>query len=274
MKFDGLRWPKGIVFILPLVILTVIFFDIPIFLMLGTSFSNPLPTMQHYTYLFNNAAYLQIVMNTFRIALIVTIISAILGYPLAFWMTRLSRRGQMITVTIVVMSFLVSILVRAYAWIVILGNNGIVNHLLLKLKIISHPIQIIYNEFGVTIGTLNVLLPFMILPMYAAMLKFDTRLLKAASSLGARPFTVFYRVYFPLTLPPLASSAILIFIMTLGFFITPAILGGGNVAMVANVLDMLINQLSEWEVASALSVLLLLVTLLFYAGYRRIGDVK
>lgn len=221
-------------------------------------------------YLIEQPVYLQVLANTFRLALIVAVFSIFIAYPLAYWMTKLSKRNQLIAVGIVAMSFLVSLLVRAYAWIVILGNNGIVNRSLLQLGLIGSPLQFIYNDFGVTLGTLNLLLPFMVIPLYTSMLQMDKRLMLAAASLGANPVQVFLRVYFPLTLPPLMSSAILIFIYTLGFFITPAILGGGNVSMIATVLDTLINQLAEWELAAAISVILLGVTLVLYTVYRRI----
>jgi len=264
------RFPTGLGYVLPLLLMMIIVFDLPLMVMLGRSISAPFPTFRHYTYLIEQPVYLEVLANTFRIAIVVTIGAVIIGYPLAYWMTRISKRAQMLAVSVVILSFLVSLLIRTYAWIVILGNNGIVNRVLLEMGLIGSPLQFIYNDLGVTIGTLNVLLPFMIIPLYTSMLKMDVRLLDAAASLGADPVRTFIRVYFPLTLPSLLSCAILVFILTLGFFITPAILGGGNVAMIATVLDTLINQLAEWELAAALSVILLIVTLVCYAGYRKL----
>lgn len=269
MKF----YPKGFGFTLPLFILMIISFNIPLLLILFRSFLNPEPTLEHYVYLIDNPIYLKILGSTFRVAVIVTILSIIFGFPLAYWMTRLSSQWQLVVITLVAMSFLVSILIRTYAWIVILGNNGIVNRTLIELGITGSPLQLIYNNFGVTLGTLNVLLPFMVLPLYAAMLKFDHRLMKAASSLGARPITSFFRIYLPLTLPSLLSSTILVFILALGFFITPAILGGGKVQMIATILDLLINRLADWELASAISSVLLITTLILYTIYRRVGGI-
>ena len=265
------NWPKGLSYALPLLILMIIAFNMPLFLILMRSFFNPKPTLEHYVYLIENPVYLEILGSTFRIAIIVTILAILLGYPLAYWMTRLSRKFQLLIVTVVVMSFLVSILIRTYAWIVILGNNGIVNRTLIELGVTGSPLQLIYNNMGVTLGTINVLLPFMVLPLYAAMLKFDHRLIQAASSLGSTPLTAFFKIYFPLTLPSLLSSSILVFILTLGFFITPAILGGGQVQMIATILDTLINRLADWELASAISTILLATTLVLYAIYRKMG---
>lgn len=271
MKKISKSWPKGLGYTLPLLFLIIIAFNIPLFLILMRSFLNPQPTLEHYVYLIENPVYLEILGSTFRIAIIVTILSIIFGYPLAYWMTRLSSKWQLIVITIVAMSFLVSILIRTYAWIVILGNNGIVNRTLIELGITGSPLQLIYNNMGVTLGTINVLLPFMILPLYAAMLKFDHRLMQAASSLGSKPITAFFKIYLPLTLPSLLSSSILVFILSLGFFITPAILGGGQVQMIATILDTLINRLADWELSSAISTILLVTTLILYTIYRRIG---
>jgi putative spermidine/putrescine transport system permease protein len=123
----------------------------------------------------------------------------------------------------------------------------------------------------VIIGTTNVLLPFLILPLFAAMVRLDNRLFQAAASLGASRMTIFWRIFFPLTLPALAAGAILVFILTLGFFITPAILGGGRVPMIANMMDLLINRLPRWELAAAISTVLLCITLVFFAAYQWIN---
>lgn len=262
---------KGYGYFLPLLILIILAFNIPLILMLLRSFFSPEPTLEHYIYILENPIYLQILGNTFRIAAMVTILSIVLGYPVAYWMTKLSGKWQLIIISIVAMSFLVSILIRTYAWIVMLGNNGVVNRLLIELGIVGSPLQLIYNDLGVTFGTLNVLLPFMILPLYASMLKFDYRLMQAALSLGANRIYAFFKVYLPLTLPSLLSSSILVFILTLGFFITPAILGGGQVQMIATVLDTLINRLADWELASAISTILLVATFVLYYFYRKIG---
>lgn len=265
------KWPKGLGYAIPLIILVFLLFNLPLVLMLGRSFFSPEPTLEHYVYLIENPVYLQILGSTFRVAIIVTIVAIILGYPFAYWMTTLSKRGMFIVISIVAMSFLVSILIRAYSWIVILGNNGIVNRTIIELGITGSPLQLIYNNFGVTLGTINVLLPFMVLPLFASMLKFDKQLLKASRSLGAGPIRTFFKVYFPLTLPALLSASILVFIMTLGFFITPAILGGGQVQMIATLLDTLVNRLALWELAAALSSILLVVTIALYAVYRKLG---
>ena len=263
---------EGFGFIAPLLVLMVVAFNAPIVYMLGLAFWEKGQgfTLEHYEGLLEAPVYLRVLGNTMRIALIATIANVIIGYPLAHWMRGLGSRGRMIAIALVVLPFWVSILVRTYAWIVVLGNGGIVNRALQWSGLTDAPISFLYNELGVTIGMANVLLPFLVLPLFAAMLRIDDRLLQAAASLGAPPRTIFWKVYFPLTLPALAAGALLVFILCLGFYVTPAILGGGRVPMISNLLDTLINQIPRWEQASAISTILLIVTLLIFAAYRRL----
>jgi ABC-type spermidine/putrescine transport system permease subunit I len=263
--------PAGVAYALPLLAFMLLAFNLPIVLMLGWSIGAPPDVLAHYTQILERAVYLKVLGNTFRIAAIATLVCVLLGYPLAYWMRSLSPGRQLLAVALVVLPFWVSILVRTYAWIVILGNDGLVNRSLQGLGLIGTPVSFLYNQFGVVLGTANVLLPFLVLPLFATMLKLDDRLLQAAASLGASRRTIFWRVFFPLTLPSLAAGAILVFILTLGFFITPAILGGGRVPMIANMLDLLINRLPRWELAAAISTVLLILTLACYAAYRRVG---
>jgi ABC-type spermidine/putrescine transport system permease subunit I len=265
------RVPPGAAYVAPLLLFMLLAFNLPIALMLSWSVAAPPDVLVHYGQIFERAVYLKVLGNTFRIALIATAVCVVLGYPLAYWMRGLSPGRQMIAIALVVLPFWVSILVRSYAWIVILGNDGLVNRMLEGLGLIGAPVSFLYNQFGVILGTANVLLPFLVLPLFATMLRLDDRLLQAAASLGASSWTVFWRVFFPLTLPSLAAGAILVFILTLGFFITPAILGGGRVPMIANMLDLLINRLPRWELAAAISTVLMMMTLACYAAYRRVG---
>ena len=255
---------------LPLLLLMLVAFNLPIALMLGWSVEGEDP-LAHYAQIVERPVYLKVLGNTFRIALIATVVCALLGYPLAYWMRGLERSKQMLALALVVLPFWVSILVRTYAWIVVLGNDGLVNRTIQWLGLAEQPVSFLYNEFGVILGTTNILLPFLVLPLFAAMVKLDDRLFQAAASLGASRWTIFWRVFFPLTVPSLAAGAILVFILTLGFFITPAILGGGRVPMIANMLDLLINRLPRWELAAAISTVLLILTLTCYAAYRRVG---
>lgn len=265
------RFPAEFGYVLPLLLFMLAVFILPIVLMLARSVTQPEWTIEHYQNLIETSVYLRVLGRTLRIAVITTITCAVLGYPLAYWMRGLSPQRQVLATALVVLPFWISILVRTYAWIVVLGNAGVVNRILLDLGLVGAPVAFLYNELGVIIGTTNVLLPFLVLPLFAAMVRIDDRLLHAAESLGASRSTVFRRVFFPLSLPALAAGSILVFILTFGFFITPAILGGGRVPMVANALDLLINQFARWETAAALSTVLLVVTLACFAVSRWVG---
>ena len=261
---------EGAGYVAPLLAVMFVAFNAPIAYMLGLGFLGKSGsfTFEHYAGLLEAPVYLKVLGNTMRIALIATLANVAIGYPLALWMRGLGHRARMIALALVVLPFWVSILVRTYAWIVVLGNGGLVNRGLQWSGLTDAPVSFLYNELGVTIGMANVLLPFLVLPLFAAMIRIDDRLLQAAASLGAPPRTIFWKVFFPLTLPALAAGTLLVFILCLGFYVTPAILGGGRVPMISNLLDTLINRIPRWEQASAISTILLAVTLLIFAAYR------
>ena len=263
---------EGVGYVAPLLVLMFVAFNAPIAYMLGFGFWEKSRgfTFEHYARLLEAPVYLRVLGNTMRIALVATLANVVIGYPLALWMRGLGSRARMIALALVVLPFWVSLLVRTYAWIVVLGNGGLVNRGLQWAGLTDAPVAFLYNEVGVTIGMANVLLPFLVLPLFAAMIRIDDRLLQAAASLGAPPRTIFWKVFFPLTLPALAAGALLVFILSLGFYVTPAILGGGRVPMISNLLDTLINQIPRWEQASAISTILLVTTLLIFAAYRRL----
>lgn len=265
------RASPHLLIVLPLLLVMALGFNLPLLLMLGKSLlGDGGLTLVHFHEVLGTPVYLKVVGITARVALGTAVCCALIGYPLAYWLRQLQPRWQMVALACVVVPFWISILVRTYAWIVVLGNAGVVNRLLLDLAWVRTPLGFLYAEPGVMLGTINVLLPFLVLPLYAAMAKVDARLVPAAQTLGATPWSAFWRVFFPLTVPALAAGAVLVFILSLGFLITPAILGGGRVPMVANMLDLLINQMPNWELASAISALLLVATLLLFALYLRL----
>ena len=264
------RWDL-VILIAPLAILTAVIFDIPLLNIAAWSVRDPQSgalTDQYFRDFWESTAYMRIIWRTMWMALEVTALTVILGYPLAYWTTTLGPRARLIVLALIVMTFWVSILVRTYAWIVILGNGGLVNRTLQWLGLTSRPVEFLYNEIGILIGMANVLLPFLVLPLCAAMMKVDRRLMQVAETLGASRLRIFWQVFFPLTVPTLAASAILVFILSLGFYITPAVLGGGKVPLIANMMDMLINRFARWEVASVVCIVLMAVTLSLYAVYQ------
>ncbi|WP_424240034.1 ABC transporter permease [Achromobacter sp.] len=258
----------------PLLMLMVLAFNLPLLDTLIRSFGWPHPTLAHYGELLGSPLYLKVIANTFIISALATLACMALGYPLAYWINGLAPRAQLFALALVVIPFWVSVLIRTYAWIILLGNAGIVNGLLQAGGLIDGPIAFLYNRGGVTLGVVNALLPFLVLPLYAAMRKVDPRLLHAARSLGSTEWTAFWRIFLPLTLPALAAGGLLVFLMALGFYVTPMILGGGRVPMLVNMLDLLINRMPDWNLASAISIALLLACLALYATSRRLGPLN
>ena len=245
-----------------LAILIVVF--LPIFWLSSLSFYSAAGdfSMENYARIFESALYLRTFVVTFQISISVTVICVLLGYPLCYWLTKMPGRTASILIIFVLVPFWTSVLVRTYAWLVLLQRNGIINSSLMSLGIIEEPMQLAHNLTGSIIGMVHIMLPFLILPLYATMRSIDTDLVRAAVGLGSSPRGAFWRVFFPMSLPDLFAGIILVFILSLGFFVTPALLGGGRVQMLAQRIESTITVYSNWGAASALGVVLLLLALI------------
>jgi ABC-type spermidine/putrescine transport system permease subunit I len=196
------------------------------------------------------------------VSLTVTLACLVLGYPVAYTVATAPRPWSGLLLTLAITPFWISILGRSFTWLVLLQRNGVVNQLLQALGLIREPVSLVYNAFGVYVGMIHILLPFMILSLYSVLRGIDRSLLRAAASLGASDWQTFRHVYIPLSLPGVAAGAVLLFVMGLGFFITPALLGGGHVTLVTMLIETNIHAALNWPMASALSVVLLGATLL------------
>jgi ABC-type spermidine/putrescine transport system permease subunit I len=219
-------------------------------------------------------AYLTALGTTNWIALIVTAAVLLIGYPIAYYLTTATGIGVSIVVLSIVLPYFTSIIVRTFSWMVLLGEHGLVNDTLLATGLISEPLPLMYNRLGVLIGMSYVLLPYMVLTLYAAMRAIDPSLLRAAAGLGASGFYAFWRVYFPLSLHGVMSGALIVYILSIGFFITPALMGGQHDIMIAMLIDRALEVAVDWPSAALMSLTLLLVTLLLYAVYYRITDIR
>jgi spermidine/putrescine transport system permease protein len=219
--------------------------------------------------------YLEIIVRTFVIALINTLLCLVLGYPLAYFIALKGGRWKNALILMVMIPFLTSLLLRAYAWVVILGGNGIANQILQFLGITDEPITLIFTPQAVTMGMVYSYLPFMILPLYAALEKFDVRLKEAAQDLGASRWHTFWRVTFPLSMPGVIAGSILVFIPSSGEFVIPTLLGGSRTVMTGNLIQQQFLQARDWAFGSALSVMLavLLVGAIMYY-VRKVGAEK
>ena len=216
------------------------------------------------------AAFGKILVRTFQISAIVTLCCLILGYPLAYWLSTLSARQANMLMILVLVPFWTSILVRVAAWIVLLQTNGLVNRSLMGLGVTDEPIPLLFNRLGVIIAMVHILLPFMILPLYSVMKSVPNTYLRAAVSLGSSPLSAFFRVYVPQTYPGVGAGGLLVFILSIGYYVTPALLGGADDQMLSYYIAQYTNVNVNWGMACALGAVLLTSTLILYALYRRV----
>lgn len=227
-------------------------------------------TWGNYTRMVHSGAYIKTFRTTFEISVVVTGVCVLLGYPLAYLLSQLSQRLAALGMICVILPFWTSLLVRTYAWLVLLQRKGLINEALLGLGVIDHPLRLVYNFTGTVIGMVHILLPFLVMPLYASMKTIDRDLVRAAANLGASPVQGFWRVFFPLSLPGLFAGVVLVFVLCLGFYVTPALLGGGKVQMWAMRIETSVNLYANWGAASALGVVLLVVTLAILYGLHRL----
>ena len=263
---DGLR---RLLLVLPTLVVLLVLFVAPLTAILRLSLLDPAPTLRHYLEVVTNPTYLHVLGITFETAALVTLLCLALGYPLAYVMATVPGRLAGVLIILVIVPFWISVLVRTYAWMVMLGRGGLVNTLLLRLGVVEEPLRLMHNFVGVLVGMTHVLLPFAVLPMYSVMKNIDRDLLRAAENLGANRWQSFRRVFFPLSLLGVVSAAALVFVSALGFFITPALLGGPRDVLLSMLIERQVNDLTNWGFGSALAVVLLGLTLLVLIVFRR-----
>ncbi|MEB0206165.1 ABC transporter permease [Pseudomonas sp. CCC3.1] len=220
----------------------------------------------------NQSIYVDIFARTFYIGGVVTILCLLLGFPVAYWLATLPEGKSNLLMICVLLPFWTSLIVRTAAWVVLLQSDGLINRSLLFLGVIDAPVQLVFNRTGVIIAMTHVLLPFMILPLYSVMKNIPTNYVRAAISLGAHPFVAFWRVYVPQTFAGLAAGALLTFILAIGYYVTPALVGGAADQMVSYFVAFYTNKTVNWGMASALGSLLLIATLLLYAVYGKLTN--
>ncbi|MFC0387164.1 ABC transporter permease [Muricoccus vinaceus] len=210
--------------------------------------------------------------NTGAIGLIVTLLTLVLGYPVSYALSRVRGAAFTAILLCIVLPYFTSTIVRTYAWMVLLGRNGLINQILLGLGLVDEPVNLLYNRTGVIIGMTYVLLPYMVLTLYAAMKAVDPRLMQAAEGMGATPAQVFRRVFMPLTLHGVVAGVLITFILAIGFFVTPALMGGPGEIMVAMLIEREVEITQNWPSAALMTVVLLAVTLTLYAVYSRFAE--
>lgn len=246
---------------LPSLITILIVVFIPVFWLSSLSFFDRAGDLswENYDRIFQSQLYIKTFIVTLKISFITLFFCILLGYPLCYWLSQLPDRLAGILMIFVLLPFWTSILVRTYAWLVILQRNGIINDTLISIGWIDEPLQLAHNLTGSLIGMVHILLPFFILPLFASMRSIDTNFIRAAISLGSTPRGAFWRIFFKMSLPGFFAGTVLVFVLALGTYVTPALLGGGKIQMLAQRIDSTIMLYSNWGAASALGVVLLIL---------------
>ena len=258
------RW-KGFSPAVPALLLLALFFVLPVLGLLLRSITEPQLGLQNYAEIFATSTYARVIYNTFLVAFVVTAFALLIGYPVAWLLAIMPKKWANVVFTIIVLSMWTNLLARTYAWMVLLQRTGVINKTLMGLGLISEPLPLVNNLTGVTIGMVYIMLPFIILPLHATLRAIDPSILNAAALCGAGPWQSFRRVLLPLSAPGAAAGALMVFVMSLGYFVTPSLLGGASNMMLAGMIAQLVQSLLNWGLGGAAAFILLVVTLAIYA---------
>ncbi len=213
--------------------------------------------------------YLKLFWKSLKIALYITLLTIVIGYPLSYYLSTAPTKTANILMVFVLLPFWTSLLVRTTSWIALLQTNGVVNSTLQSLHMIAEPMDLLYNQFSTILAMTHILLPFMILPLYSVMKGIDPSYFRAALSLGGKPIPAFIRIYMPMTVPGISAGALLVFIISIGYYITPALVGGTDGQMISNIIAFHMQSSNNWELAAALGSLLLGLIIIIYWIYDR-----
>ena len=248
---------------LPAIVLVLVIIVIPVGWLFWLSLFNDegALSLSNYTRMLDSKSYTRIFVTTFKVSILTTGICVLIGYPFSYFLSQLPKRWAALGLFAVLLPFWTSLLVRTYAWLVVLQRKGLVNEWGIELGLWEQPLKLVHNLNGTLVGMVHIMLPFLVLPLYGSMRTISFDYIKAASNLGASPSRAFWSVFFPLSLPGLFAGMVVVFVLCLGFFVTPAVLGGGKVVMVSMKIETLIDLFFNFGTASALGVVLLVLTL-------------
>jgi mannopine transport system permease protein len=253
----------------PFLLLIAVVFLLPLATLLHESLFVPTPTAEHYARAFDEPVYLRVMLRTLRVAVLVTVVALILAWPLAWVMSRSRGLGLALLAAAVLLPLWTSVLVRTYAWMVLLQRNGVVNQLLQEAGVIDAPMRLLYTEGAVVLAMAHVLLPFMVLPIYSALKGIPEDYVRAAQMLGASAWSSFREVIWPLALPGVTSGCLMVFLLALGFFVTPALIGGPQQMMIATLVSQQVREMLDWPFAGALVGILLVFVLALTLVFKR-----
>ncbi len=248
---------------LPALLLVFVIIVVPVGWLFWLSLFNDegVLSLSNYTRMFDSKSYTRIFITTFKVSILTTVFCVLISYPFSYFLSQLPKRWAAVGLFTVLLPFWTSLLVRTYAWLVVLQRKGLVNEWGIELGLWDQPLKLAHNLNGTLVGMVHIMLPFMVLPLYASMRAINADYVKAASNLGATPTRAFWLVFFPLSLPGLLAGMVVVFVLCLGFFVTPAVLGGGKVIMVSMKIETLIDLFFNFGTASALGVVLMVLTL-------------
>ena len=258
----------------PALIVLALLFVVPLARLFSLAFTDPAGPFTTFGVLAERAVYRQVMWNTFVVAIMVTALCVLLAWPVAYVLSRLDGVWFGIALYGVLFPFWISVLVRTFSWMLLLERNGPINRLLMATGVTDAPLTLLFNNVGVLVGMIHILLPYMILPLYGAMVRIDRRLLLASDGLGASLVDTFRRIYLPLCLPGLAGGATFVFLLSLGFFITPALLGGSNAITLSMLIASFVNDRLAWSLAAAGSLALLAIVLVLMALTARLLPIE
>lgn len=269
----GRLQPKSEQLIYPVLGFLLVFFVLPItwfFIKSAMDFEGNFAVMLYET--FTSPLFITVAWKTIWISLLVTLLALVAAYPIAYTLTRSGPLVFTVIIICVVVPYFTSIIVRTYSWMIILGTKGVINEFLIYIGLIDKPLALMYNMVGVVIGMTYVLLPYFVLTLFSTMKGIDMWLIQAGRSMGASNFYVFRKVFFPLSMPGIVSGFLIVYILAVGFFVTPALMGGPDDIMMAMLIQRNIEVTLDWPLASALSLFLLVITLIIYAFYCKYTD--
>jgi len=247
---------------LPAIIAVFLVIVVPVGWLFSLSFldSSGQLSLDNYQKMIEYKSYIRVFKTTFNVSFLTTFLCILIGYPLAYFLSQIPKKYVGLFMLTVLLPFWTSLLVRTYAWLVMLQRNGLINNFAIELGIWDTPVKLAHNLNGTLIGMVHIMLPFLVLPLYAAMRRIDRHALQAAANLGATPVQAFWQVFVPLSLPGVVAGSLIVFVLCLGFYVTPAVLGGGKVILVSMQITAILEDQFNWGAASALGVVLLVAT--------------
>jgi ABC-type spermidine/putrescine transport system permease subunit I len=269
----SLPWRRAVPLLLtaPLLLFMMAFYAVPVLSMLMRSVNDPVWTLTHYASLTSDTVFLKVFVNTLYTSAIVTLGALVLGYPVALSLVRAPRWAPVILV-LVLLPFWTSVLVRSYAWMVLMGRHGLINEALIAVGMIDQPLRILNTPLATQIAMIHILMPYMVLPIANALRQIDPSLVRASSGLGATPWGTFRQITLPLTIPGVAVGVLLVFVLALGFYITPAMVGGPREITLSMLIAQQVDQLN-WAYAATLSTVLLVTALAIIGVFYRLPGI-